>query len=365
MAKNLHKQAFDEGTKVKLSLYANYIKEWLPVFLADSKPKCNVINIFDFFSGPGMDINNTKGSPLITIDLLYPYFENISKNNLTVKLYFNDKQQSKIKQLEKNISQLDIDLKPFKIIYSSDEFENIFWQYLPLMAKSKTANFLFLDQNGIKHVTDKIFKEIIKLSATDFLFFISSSTLYRFNESPEIKKYIDISLKQISASNYVHIHRNVLEYYRSLIPKGKEYYLSPFSIKKGANIYGLIFGTSHLLGIDKFIKQCWKIDTQTGDSNFDIDSDKINTSQLSLFGDTPRPKRIKMFEDELTNAILEQKIRTNKEIYIFTCNNGFKAEHARTVIKDMIRDGKIPKQHPYISYDSCKLGQKEQTIILK
>jgi len=72
-----------------------------------------------------------------------------------------------------------------------------------------------------------------------------------------------------------------------------------------------------------------------------------------------------MFENELINAILEQKIITNKEIYIFACNNGFKAEHARTVIKDMIKDGKIPKQSLYISYDSCKIGKVEQTIILK
>ena len=57
--------AFDEGTKIKLLLYEQYLKEWLPVFLAQPRPVRNVVNIFNFLFGPGNDINNQKGSPLI------------------------------------------------------------------------------------------------------------------------------------------------------------------------------------------------------------------------------------------------------------------------------------------------------------
>ena len=363
MTKDLHKSPFDEGTKVKLALYENYIKEWLPVFLPVSRAKFIRINIFDFFSGPGMDTTGCKGSPLISIDLLYPYFPNIISNGLKVNLFFNDKRKNKIYQLEKYISELKLELSPYSITYSTDSFEEAFKKYLPIMAKDKTANFLFLDQNGIKHVTDDIFKTLVNLQATDFLFFMSSSTLHRFKEHPEIKKYISIPINQNSVSTYLHIHRIVLDYYRGLIPKEKEYYLAPFSIKKGANIYGLIFGTGHIRGIDKFLKQCWEIDPQTGDSNFDIDRDNIDPRQPSLFPEKDKPKKLKNFEFDLSSAILDRKLVTNKDIYKYTLFNGFLAEHARKIFRDLIIEGSLPRQKILISYDSCKAGRPSQTII--
>lgn len=359
MGKDLHKNAFDEATTVKLALYKNYIEEWLPVFLADSKPKFHTINIFDFFSGPGMDVNGVKGSPLITIDLLRPYFTKIKKKNLNVNLLFNDLQNSKIDQLKKNIASQKLDSNPYTVTYSSEEFSNIFHKYLGLMKRRDTANFLFLDQNGIKHVTDNIFRILINLSTTDFLFFTSSSTLHRFKEHPQIKKYIDIPF---SVSNYYHIHRKILDYYRTLIPANKEYYLAPFSIKKGANIYGLTFGTSHLRGIDKFIGECWKIDPLTGDSNYDIDDDKIGGPQRQLFEE--KPKKLQIFENELKNAIIKKELLTNKDIYKFALSSGFQSKHARQIVSKMIKERKLPKQKINISYNSCKKGIRGQQIIL-
>lgn len=202
----------------------------------------------------------------------------------------------------------------------------------------------------------------MNIQTTDFLFFISSSTLNRFNENPEIKKYLCIPDELFSTSDYCHIHRCVLKYYRSLIPANREYYLCPFSIKKGANIYGLIFGTGHLLGIDKFINQCWKIDPHTGDSNFNIDKDDINEDQMKLFPEIDRPKKVQRFENDLKNEILGNALKTNVDIYRYTLFNGFKAEHARKVISQLVKDGQLPKQRLNISYSSCKYGSNPQSI---
>ena len=153
-----------------------------------------------------------------------------------------------------------------------------------------------------------------------------------------------------------------MQYYRSLIPADREYYLCPFSIKKGANIYGLIFGTGHLLGIDKFINQCWKIDPHTGDSNFDIDNDDIDEGQMKLFPEIDRPKKVQGFEKELKNAILRKTLKTNVDIYKYTLFNGFKAEHARKVVSQLVKDGQLLHQRLKISYSSCKAGNKPQQI---
>ncbi|MDH3975445.1 MAG: three-Cys-motif partner protein TcmP [Deltaproteobacteria bacterium] len=364
MGRDIHKTPFDEGTKAKLALYENYIKEWLPVFLSRT-PIYTKINIFDFFSGPGKDETGCKGSPLITIDLLQPYLSNIIGNKQQVTLFFNDNRKKKVRTLQEHVSALNPESHAFEIICTSNEFNVAFREYLPKMSESGTANFLFLDQNGIKHITDDVFLEIINLPATDFLFFTSSSTLSRFTDHPEIKKYIDIPSHEITASNYYHIHRHVIDYYWKLIPNSREYYLAPFSIKKGANIYGLIFGTGHLLGLDKFVNQCWKLDPQTGDSNYDIDQDNINPQQPSLFREFNIPKKVQLFENELEKAILKGKVKSNKDIYRYTLTSGIKPANARSVINGLIRDGKMPKQKLNVSYNSCKVGTEEQRIKLK
>ena len=337
------------------------MQEWLPVFLRKgSNFRC--INIFDFFCGPGKDGIGQEGSPLITLDLLDQYLEQIKSLGISVSLYFNDSRKRKIKKLKEQISIRYPNMLPYEISFSSEKFEDVFKKSIPYMIDKYSANFLFLDQNGIKHITKEIFTTIVNIQTTDFLFFISSSTLSRFNDNPEIKKYLCIPEEIISTSDYYHIHRNVLKYYRTLIPDNREYYLSPFSIKKGANIYGLIFGSGNLLGIEKFVNQCWKVDPNTGDSNFDIDNDKIDEDQMQLFPEIDRPKKVQGFEKELKDAILSKKLNTNIEIYKYALFNGFKAEHARKVISQLIKDGQLPRQRVKVSYGSCKLGNQPQPI---
>ena len=64
--RNLHQNLFNEGTQDKLELYREYLREWLPVFINGSS--VDIIQIFDFFAGPGFDMDDNRGSPVITCD---------------------------------------------------------------------------------------------------------------------------------------------------------------------------------------------------------------------------------------------------------------------------------------------------------
>ena len=64
--RNLHQNPFNEGTQDKLELYREYLREWLPVFINGSS--VDIIQIFDFFAGPGFDMDGNRGSPVITCD---------------------------------------------------------------------------------------------------------------------------------------------------------------------------------------------------------------------------------------------------------------------------------------------------------
>ena len=231
------------------------------------------------------------------------------------------------------------------------------------MRQAKTANFLFLDQNGVKHITKDVFSAIVDLSATDFLFFVSSSTINRFAEIDDIRKHINLSREDLAKCPPHSIHRKVCDYYRGLLPKGKEYFLVPFSIRKTANIYGLIFGTGHLKGLSKFLRRCWKADPERGEANFDIDGDCISKKQPSLFRDMNVPKKIQVFEGELRQAVLSGSLATDKDVFVYTLRSGFLPSHAREAIKGMMSGGLLPKQVIGLSDDLCKSSAVPQPIV--
>ncbi len=280
MGRNLFRKPFDDGTIDKLKIFEDYFKEWLPVFIARKEIIWSEIQIFDLFAGEGKDINGTFGSPMRIISILNENKELIKKSRVKIRIVINEFDSDKFTILTDNLNSI-ADNSLYVIEYYNDDFIVIFNKYFDTM--KRTANFLFLDQNGIKQITEEVFSKLISLKQTDFLFFISSSYIKRFSEVEEFKKYLKINKQDLEGKSYYHIHRFVLDYYRSKIADRKSYFLAPFSIKKPSGIYGLIFGTNHTLGIEKFLHVCWKHDKLTGEANFDIDNEKININQPSFF----------------------------------------------------------------------------------
>ena len=66
MAKDINKSNFDHATKIKLEIFRESFKEWLPVFI--HTPYVDKRYIYDFFAGSGLDSEGNYGSPLILLD---------------------------------------------------------------------------------------------------------------------------------------------------------------------------------------------------------------------------------------------------------------------------------------------------------
>lgn len=116
-------------------------------------------------------------------------------------------------------------------------------------------------------------------------------------------------------------------------------------------MYGLVFGSGHPLGIDKFLQVAWR---HGGDANFDIDNDHIDPAQPSFFPELNKPTKIAIFEEDLKSRILNREIKTNKDIYIFALRNGVLPKHAHSAIEQMIENKIIPRQKLNISYGAWK-----------
>lgn len=354
--RNHHNEPFDEATLVKLDLYSRYVRAWLPVFLNSPELKVDKIQIFDFFAGPGHDVNGKSGSPLIAFEEIKGALEKEHRHNPEIHLFLNEMVKHKFDTLKVSCAESEL-AGIVKFHYLNKEFSEAFREWSSEIGKNtpvcKTANLVFFDQNGTKQITREVFTKTISSVRTDFLFFIASSYIYRFRTQPHNVEPAPILPQDFDGMTMKNAHRKVCDAYRRLLPSGWRYYLAPFSIAKdyGSNVYGLIFGSGPPLGMDKFLKICWTEDPLTGEANYGIDDDNIVPNQQTFWPE--QPKKIESFEKRLAAKVLEGAIRDNVAVYEYALNNGFRATHAKDALKKMIKAGQLPNQSFAVSYDSC------------
>lgn len=334
-ADDFHDKPFDEGTLTKLQIFELYTRGWLPVFLSPERPSHKELHIFDFFAGPGTDSSNAPGSPLRLIRQLRDYQGLMGKRAVRIHVHLYDASSEKIDRLKQAIDTGGIPLTNVKFDIRPLSFENAFQESLQVLANPRAAKLVFIDQIGVGHVTPEVFNKLVTSPTCDFLFFISSSTLHRFRDHPAIKQKID------RPDDYYHVHRTALEYYRTLIPAGKRYFLAPFSIKKGANIYGIIFGSAHPLGIDKFLQVAWRSDEISGEADFDINREYIRPEEPLLPFPEIRPSKIAAFESELEHLLRKGCLSNELEVMRVCFEHGVKRQHAEPVLVKLKREGII------------------------
>lgn len=367
---------------MKLAIFRGYIREWLPVFLTDRDSGRNVetVNVFDFFAGPGTDSAGNPGSPRIIQDELRSYCEThheLKAEGVHVNLFFNDKKQDRISQLRQCLAERACPKDCCKATFLSVPFREAFGIGLKMMRRPKSANLIIMDQFGVKEVTPEVVNTLAQCERTDILFFISSSYIHRFADEPAFQDYFKLSAEELAASEYNSIHRHICEYFRSEMRRGSDYHLAPFSIKKGSNIYGVVFGSGKLLGLEKFLKVCWALDGVTGEANYDIDGDPIRHGQLSLFPEGNVPKKEIGFQrelDELLAGSTPQSPIDNRDLYRFTLEHGFLPKQANTYLKRLQEEGRLqvntvnPAKPPrkgsfYLDWKYCR--DKERRAIYR
>lgn len=355
MGRNLHDKPFDEGTLKKLEIFELYTTEWLPTFIM-SKAEC--IWIFDFFAGTGYDINNEAGSPIRILRQIKNQIGNIYQKGTKVYLIFNEFDKTKCEQLRiacDDFVDSNADLKRAKDnkILNYKVLQKDFTELFPKLVKYINAypSLVFLDQNGVKFIADEYFIPLINSHSTDFLYFVSSSYVKRFGDTPEFSRVISFDTKRAEKEPSTWIHRNILEQLRKRIPEGNKTKLYPFSIKKNTNIYGIVFGASHPRAVDKFLTMAWRENSINGEANFDIDDDQ-NKRHPDLFGYKPLTK-IEKFQQDLRAKVISKTLTNNKDVYDYTLEQGHIPTHATVEIKKMKKEGLVnySSRSPMINYE--------------
>lgn len=362
--KDLHDKPFDQGTLTKLEIFEKYTQAWIPVF-AISKGK----NIFivDFFAGTGYDLNGVPGSPIRILSKILDFAKLLLKYRTTVHLHLNEFKKQKCETLKKACSEFKIKypiLADVLVIeYSSLKFEDSFKKEYPLI--KSLPSLVFLDQNGVKFLNSHYLNALEVTKATDFLYFVSTSFLRRFSETPEFKK-LGYDLEIILKNPFPFIHQSLLEIIRDWLPPSTKLKLYPFTIKKPAGIYGLVFGASHPAAVEKFLKIAWEQNINNGSANFDIEGE-LKKAQTSLFEPQKLTKK-EYFQEELKKAVLTGKVLTNYDAFFFAIDRGHIPSHAREVLENLKKVKLVDYQStsPLITYDKvCKEKIIQDYILYK
>jgi three-Cys-motif partner protein len=339
---DINTKPFDDETILKLDIFERYLEEWLPVFI--QLRNCSRVLVCDFFAGSGSDIQGNPGSPLRILRTVEKFQEQIVLSKTHIRVIFNDLQSEKTAKLEALISTEGEVVKRktdglVTVECHNDEFQKLFHERERDF--SKQPNLIFLDQYGVKEVNSSVFEKLIDLEKTDFLFFVSSSYLRRFPDEDCFRVHFpDLDPNLLRNSRYEDVHRKILEYFSGKIPTNNQTRLYPFSIKKGPNIYGLIFGSKHPLGVEKFLNIAWDKNKLNGEANFDIDGD-IDKQQPELFPELHRPTKLEKFEQEVNKMICRKREVTNRESFDFALANGHTPSQIRDIVQKLRKAGEV------------------------
>lgn len=335
--KAFHNKPYDPGTLTKLDIFELYIQEWLPVFLSPSKPKFEELHVFDFFSGPGRDAVGVDGSPIRILNQFRAYreMELASWDKINKSVHLFDSNEKKIAILCELIRDEQLSVQGVIEDIEVLEFSAAMDRYDSFLRNPRSAKLLIIDQFGVDAVSDEMFDKLISYPHADFIFFLSSSTLHRFRSHPAIKQKIP------EIEDSYHVHRAAFEYYKRLVPTVNDVFLGQFSIRKGSNIYGLIFGSQHPLGIHKFLQVAWKHDRISGEANFDVDRENVQENEILLDFDELKPKKIQAFESKLENALRCKSLHNEAEIMRLCIESGMTCKHAASTISKLRKKGDI------------------------
>src|SRR5436190_2316620 len=149
-----------------------------------------------------------------------------SWDKVRIVAHFHDEDRNKVallkdelRRVEWNIPGVEIDCLPLMFQAALREHQN-------LLSNSRIAKLFVIDQCGVDEVSDEVFKQLISFPTADFIFFLSSSTLHRFRNHPNIKQKIE------RPDDSYDVHRAAVNYYRNLVPEHDNVFLGSFSIMK-------------------------------------------------------------------------------------------------------------------------------------
>lgn len=331
-----------DHSKAKIELYGYYLSTYLRIL--QNVPQISKIFVFDLLSGEGLYENNSKGSPLIALDII----DNLNKPiNPSIELWFNDNgiseidtEFTKIERLKKIVCQKTIPAN-VHIKYYEKDFNTL----IPLAINKintiqNSKGLFFIDPYGYKDIDLLAIKNIMAIKNCEILLFSPISFMYRFakksmnNTLPGLVPLSTIlntlfSNTDISFSSSRDFIRKVKDGFIEFIGCYVTYYFFERG-QSPSNIYCIFFFTNNELGLEKMIAAKYKFDPKLGKG---FKSEKT----IPLFSEA----ELSNYDNMIEEFIASKSICTNRDLYVFGLKNEFLPRHTNPVLNKLKKEGKI------------------------
>lgn len=248
----------EEHSKIKLSIYKEYLKAYLAIMSV--QPWYKRINVIDPFAGIGIANNGQEGSAVIARNII----QGLSTDK-QVRLYLNELDKNNFQQLKKNVGT-----HSFVTFCNEDADDFLFRMAAGTLSGHK---LYFIDPFGYTQISKSTYDAYLFNSGnSDVLIFIPIYHIYRFlkrgaedKQLTPIAKFLndlDISEENAkSVSNYKEFAELVKENLKK-IAKTRFVYYKLIDNESSNSHYALFFVTKHILGAEKFIEAIRKFDQQ-------------------------------------------------------------------------------------------------------
>lgn len=192
MARNIHDKPFDSETLTKLEIFEAYTKEWLPTMIMSRSGKA--ICIFDFFAGPGCDLQGVPGTPIRVLSQIKTQYQNIIDKRVAIYVWFNEYSKKKYQELSSCIDlyiENSTELKGLeqhnllKRKVTNEDFALLFPKVKGIIDRFPTL--AILDQNGIKFTLRNILLNCALQSIQTFYIIFLLHILYGSEEKKPSK----------------------------------------------------------------------------------------------------------------------------------------------------------------------------------
>ncbi len=359
MAKQFQERPYDDATMLKLKIFREFFREWLPVFI--NNPSVERLYVYDLFAGKGQDMLGNPGSPLVLLDEAVGADGRICESLKKKRIYFGFNDKDEAQELKKNVENfingcIEQNCKNEKChisyIVGDYDFKEVFYRDTVhcILQNQRYAKFVILDQFGFSQVDEHVFEKLVAAPKTDFVFFIASSFINRFKNHPYVKKYFDTSKIKFKETPPVGHHKLIANYFKSLCSLN-DYFIHHFTIKKGSNYYGLIFGSSHSLGMEKFLKICWNHDELAGESTENVYLDYVKGE---IFYNPENTNKKELVRHQLVEKIIKGVITDNHMGFHYVIGEGCLPELFTNTVK-MLEKNKVIFREGEINNQSTKI----------
>lgn len=361
-----------DHSKAKVLLLQKYLEKYLNIITNDGFTE--KISVFDLFCGEGVYENGGEGSPIAILRTLKDlHFINKAKSKdiVQVDLYFNDKDESKIKKLKAFIEDKKLHYEDFgKIIYRSKDYKEIVDSLSTYIQNLKNEKaFVFIDPYGYKEIRASEIKKLLQSKKSEVLLFLPTQFMYRFDEKGTPEALIQIIEELVDIKNWKpknSVYQFIDEFKQALKSYlGGDFFIDIFTIEKDAStVFCLFFFSSHIRGFEKMLETKWQIDDDAGKG-------WSYEKSGNLFANF----KTNTLEEKLIELLSKDNKVYNGKIYEFILHNGFLPKHAveifnvmqtdekLTVLSD--NDSKVRKGAFYINYDNYKTSPNKVYFKIK